>query len=183
MSPAAITRVGSALPEGYEVGSLTGPLSAAALWGFGRGWTAEPPQCAPLADPAPGDPTARGLSASGPGGSVFVVAAVGPDSPPGAGLLSECGHWTMRFGHTTAEVTRTEGPPIEGVPTIAWRAAARTVVESGNQTTSSAETAIAYLEGHVAFVTVVTDPGSPHPPLDSGFTADLLVTAVSALRG
>jgi hypothetical protein len=32
------------------------------------------------------------------------------------------------------------------------------------------------------FVTVVTDPGSPHPPLGPDFVAELLATTVTALR-
>ena len=178
-----IIRVRAALPAGYEVGELTGPVSAAGLWGFGAGWVADPPQCAPLADPAPADRAARGLSASGPGGAVFVVAASGPEGAPEAELLDQCGRWAMSFGYTSAEVTRTEGPVIERAQTIAWRASARTVVESGSATTADAVTAVAYFERHIAVVTLVTDPGSPHPPLDSGFVAGLLAATVAALRG
>lgn len=183
VSAGNIVRVRAALPAGYETGDLAGPVSAAALWGFGAGWTADPPQCAALADPAPTDPAARGLAASGPGGTVFVVAAVHPDPAPAAELMDQCQSWTMTFGHTRAEVTRDEGPGIAGARTAAWRAVATTVVESGNATTSDAVTAVAFFDRHVAFVTLVTDPGSAHPPLDPGFAAALLTAAVAALRG
>jgi hypothetical protein len=56
INPADIEAVRSALPADYEIGDLDGPVSAASLWGFGTGWTADPPQCAALADPAPTDP-------------------------------------------------------------------------------------------------------------------------------
>lgn len=182
VNPANIIRVRAALPEGYEVGELNAPVSAAALWGFGSGWTADPPQCAALADPAPTDRAARGLSASGSGGTLFVVVAV-PAVVPTAEVLGQCGRWAMSFGHTTAEVARTDAGVIEGAQTLAWQAVARTVVESGSETTADARTAVAYFDRHVAMVTLVTDPGSPHPALDSGFAAGLLATTVAALRG
>ena len=183
VNPANIVRVRSALPQGYEVAELNGPVSAAGLWGFGIGWTAEPSQCARLADPAPSDPGARGLSASGPGGTVFVVASAMVDDAPGPDLLKECGSWTMAFVHTSAEVTRIEAPVIEAAVTVSWRAATRTIVEAGSETNSLATTASAYVDHHVVYVTLVTDPGSPHPPLDSGFVADTLATTVAVLRG
>ena len=183
VNPANIIRVRAALPAGYEVGQLSAPVSAAALWGFGSGWTADPPQCASLADPAPADRAARGLSASGSGGTLFVIAATVPAGVPAADVFGQCSRWAMGFGHTTAEVTSTEGPVIEGAQTVAWQAVARTVVEAGSETTADARTAVAYFDRHVALVTLVTDPGSPHPPLDPGFAAGLLITAVAALRG
>jgi uncharacterized protein DUF5642 len=60
---------------------------------------------------------------------------------------------------------------------------ADTVVEGGTQTVSAAYTFSAYFQDHLAFVAVVTDPGSPNPPLGQEFAADLLVKTVSALRG
>ncbi len=60
---------------------------------------------------------------------------------------------------------------------------AKTVVEGGTETTSTAYTFSAYLGDYLAFVTVVTDPGSPNPPLGQEFAAELLVKTVSALRG
>jgi len=183
VNPANVVRVRSALPQGYEVAELNGSVSAAGLWGFGPGWTADPPQCARLADPAPSDPGARGLSASGPGGTVFVVTSATTDDAPGLDLLTQCDRWTMTFVHTSAQVIRIEAPVIEGAVTVAWRAATRTIVEAGSETNALATTASAYFDHCVAYVTLITDPGSPDPPLDSGFVADTLATAVAALRG
>ena len=175
-----VIRVRSALPLGYEVAELRGPLSAVSLWGFGTGWTADPPQCARLADPAPADRGARGLSASGPGGTVYV--AVITAATPEPELLDQCGSWAMLFVHTRAEVRRTGAPTVSGADTVAWQARTRTVVESGAETNSDVMTAVAYLDHHAALVTVVTDPGSPHPPLGPEFVAELLATTVTALR-
>ncbi|BBY65065.1 DUF5642 family protein [Mycolicibacterium helvum] len=186
VNPANIKRIRPALPAGYEIADISGPLSAAALWGFGSGWTAKPPQCAALADPAPADPGIRGYSASGPGGTIYVVVAVPGQGVPDAGLISECAQWTMAFAHTTGEVSLTPtsaAPHIDGVDTVAMTVTTRMVVESGTETDGNAVTAQAYVDGHVVFVTLVTDPGSPHPPLDSRFAGDLLVATVSALRG
>ena len=183
INPANVVRVRSALPQGYEVAEVSGPVSAAGLWGFGTGWTVDPPQCAGLADPAPSDPGARGLSASGPGGTVFVVASATADDASGFDLLTQCDSWTMTFVHTSAEVTRTEAPVIDDAVTVAWRGATRTIVEAGSETNALASTASAYFDHHVAYVTLITDPGSPHPPLDSGFVAETLATTVAALRG
>jgi hypothetical protein len=57
----------------------------------------------------------------------------------------------------------------------------RTIVEAGMETNARSTTALAYLDGYVAYVTLITDPGSPNPPLDAGFVADLLATTVAAL--
>ena len=162
---------------------MIGPVSAASLWGFGAGWTADPPQCATLTDPAPHDRGARGLSASGVGGTVFIVVSATADSGLDADLLAQCDRWTMTFGHTSAEVTRIDPPSIERADTAAWGATTRTIVESGTETNARATTALAYLDHHVAYVTLVTDPGSPHPPLEPGFVSDMLATTVAALRG
>jgi hypothetical protein len=183
VDPANVVRVRSVLPQGYEAAELNGPVSAAGLWGFGTGWTADPPKCARLADPAPSDPGARGLSASGPGGTVFVVASATTDDAALFDLLTQCDGWTMTFVHTSAEVTRIEAPVIAGAVTVAWRAATRTIVEAGSETNALATTASAYFDHHVVHVTLITDPGSPHPPLDSEFVADTLATTVAALRG
>lgn len=180
IDPAAVVDVRSELPAGYEVGDLHGPLSAAALWGFGSGWTADPQQCMPLADPAPRDSAAQGISASGPGGTVFVLVAASP--LPGTDLITRCDRWSMRYGHTGAEVTRGPSPQIEGATTLSWQAVARTVVESGSATLTNASSALAYLDRHVVVVTVVTDPGSPHPALDPDFADGLLAAAVTRMR-
>jgi hypothetical protein len=185
VNPANIKRIRPSLPAGYEVADVSGPMSAAALWGFGSGWTAAPEQCAALADPAPADPGARGYSASGAGGIVYVVVAIPGQGVPDARLIGDCGHWTMTFAHTTGEVAvspTSEAPHIEGADTVAMTVTTRTIVESGTETDGRAVTAQAYVDGHVVFVTLVTDPGSPHPPLDSRVVGDLLVATVSALR-
>jgi len=182
VNPANIKRIRSALPAGYEIADVPGSLSAAGLWGFGTGWTAAPGQCGTLADPAPDDPGVRGYSASGPGGIVYVVVAVPGRGAPDPALIGECAHWTMAFAHTTGDVSLAEPPHIDGAETLAMTVDTRMVVESGTETDGRAVTAQAYLDGHVVFVTLVTDPGSPHPPLDSHVVGDLLVATVSALR-
>lgn len=183
VNPGNIKRVRPLLPAGYEVADVLGPVSAAGLWGFGTGWTAQPAPCAALADPAPADPEARGFSASGPGGIVYVVvASVGPGAPDPESI-GQCAQWTMTFAHTTGAVHLLDAPGIDGAQTVAMTVDTRTVVESGTETDGQASTAMAYLADHVVFVTLVTDPGSPHPPLNSDLPDDLLVKAVSALRG
>jgi len=182
VNPANIKRIRSALPSGYEIADVVGPVSVAGVWGFGPGWSADPARCAALADPAPGEAEARGYSASGQGGTVYVVVAGAPAAPD-AGLLAECARWTMTFAHTTGEVTVVDPPRIDGADTVALTASTRTVVESGRQTDGQASTAQAYLDGHVVFVTLVTDPGSPYPPLNSRFITDLLTETVTELRG
>jgi hypothetical protein len=72
---------------------------------------------------------------------------------------------------------------LNSAPSITPRSSAGTISPPGSETTADARTAVAYFDRHVALVTLVTDPGSPHPPLDSGFVAGLLTTAVAALRG
>ncbi|KDE98898.1 hypothetical protein Y900_008030 [Mycolicibacterium aromaticivorans JS19b1 = JCM 16368] len=186
INPANIKRIRSSLPAGYEIADLAGPVSAAGLWGFGSGWTAAPPQCAALADPAPADPGARGYSASGAGGTVYVVVAMPAQPAPDDAVIGDCARWTMTFAHTTGDVTLappSEAPGIDGARTVAMTVITRTVVESGTETDGQAVTAQAYLDGHVVYVTLVTDPGSPHPALDSHFVDGLLVATVAALRG
>ena len=51
VQPANIAKVRSDLPAGYEVADIAGRAAPAARWGFGPGWTADPPQCTALADP------------------------------------------------------------------------------------------------------------------------------------
>lgn len=158
VNPANIKRIRPALPAGYEIADVTGPLSAAGLWGFGSGWTATPPHCAVLADPAPDDPGTRGYSASGPGGTIYVIVAVPGRGVPDAGVLGDCAHWTMRFAHTSGDAALVEAPHIDGADTIAMTVATRMVVESGTETDGNAVTAQAYVDGHIAYVTLVTDP-------------------------
>jgi hypothetical protein len=182
VNPANIKRIRSALPSGYEIADVAGPVSIAGVWGFGPGWSADPARCAALADPAPGDESARGYSASGQGGTLYVVVAAAPATPD-AELLAECAQWTMTFAHTTGEVTVGEPARIDGADTVALTASTRTVVESGRETDGQVSTVQVYVDGHVAFVALVTDPGSPYPALNSQFITDLLTQTVTALRG
>lgn len=184
VNPAKISRVRADLPAGYEVADIGGPASPAAFWGFGPGWTAEPPQCGALAGHAADDATTRGWSGSGPGGIVHAVVTGSPASPVSFDpvVLPECGHWTVLSGNTTGTVNLIDAPAIEGATTVGMDTVAKTVVEGGTETTSAVYTFSAYLGDYLAFVTVVTDPGSPNPPLGQEFAADLLVKTVSALR-
>lgn len=179
VNPARIDRTRDHLPAGYEVAGLAGTVTPAAFWGFGREWTADPPQCGELADPAA---LAQGWSASGPGGIVY--AAVG-GSPAGfdAAVVDECGQWTLSGGQTSGDVTLTPAPAIDGAATVAMSTTATTVVEGGTETRAHADTAMAYVNDYVAFVTVVTDPGSPNAQLGGDFAAALLVKTVATLRG
>lgn len=86
VDPDAVARVRSALPPGYEVGTLADHAAPAAFWGMKPDWTATPAQCGALADPGPGVPV-RGWSASGPGGIIYAMVA-GPQAP--AGLPAGC---------------------------------------------------------------------------------------------
>ena len=105
----------------------------------GAGGTPRPPMPGP------------GLSASGPGGTVYVV--VGSAKPDVTALADQCGQWTMDFAHTSGTANLVEAPHIDGAQTVAMTVATRTVVESGTQTRGQANTAQAYLDGHVAVVT------------------------------
>jgi hypothetical protein len=170
------------LPHGYEVAALSGPAAPVALWGLGSTWTADPPPCGALADPASGAATTRGWSASGAGGIVYAVVAASTATPDPA-LIDDCGQWTVSAGHTGASVGFVPAPTIDGAATVGLSTATTTVVEGGTETHSHAATFTAYLGGYVAFVTVVSDPGSPNPALGQQFASDLLVKTVSALRG
>ncbi|WP_029114462.1 DUF5642 family protein [Mycobacterium sp. URHB0044] len=180
---AHVARVRGDLPSGYEVADLVGPTAPSAFWGFGPQWTADPPQCGVLADPAVDGATARGWSASGPGGIVYVVAAAGPATGPDVALIGDCGSSTFSAGRTSATVTTVEAPSIDAATTLGTRTETTTVVEGGTETHSHADTFTAYFGGYVAYVTVVTDPGSSGPILGADFAAGLLVKTVSALQG
>lgn len=185
VNPAKISRVRGDLPAGYEVADAGGPASPAAFWGFGPGWAAEPPQCGALAGEAADATTTRGWSGSGPGGIVHAIVTGAPTSPVifDPVVLGECGQWTVSSGNTTGTVNLVAPPAVEGATTVGMDTVAKTVVEGGTETTSVAYTFSAYLGDYLVFVTVVTDPGSPNPPLGQEFAADLLVKTVSALRG
>lgn len=182
VNPARIDRVRHDLPADYEVADIDGRVTALALWGIGGDWRAEPPHCAALAAAAVDPATARGWSASGPGGIVYAVAerSTAPTDPA---LAEQCGQWTVSGGRTTGTVRAIPAPAIDGAVTFGMASALTIVVEGGTETRSHADTFTADLGDYRCFVTVVTDPGSPNPALDADFAADLLVKTVSVLRG
>jgi Domain of unknown function (DUF5642) len=185
VKPANIARVRGGLPTGYEVSDITFSAAPVTLWGFGPGWTADPPQCAALAQPVVDGAVTRGWSASGSGGIVNAVVTGSPPDRVGLdpALLADCGQWRLSGGHTSGRVRFIDAPAIDGVVTVGLSTTSTTVVEGGTETHSHADTFTAYLGDYVAFVTVVTDPGSPNSPLGQDFAAELLVKTVSALRG
>ena len=184
-NPANIERVRAELPGGYEVADLHGAVSPLAFWGFGPDWVADPPQCGALADPLVNGTTTRGWSGSGPGGIVYAVVTGSPPAQVNVdpAVIAECGQWTLASGHSTGSVTLVQAPHVDGAATVGMATATKTVVEGGTETSSQAHTFSAYLGDYLAFVTVVTDPGSPNPPLGQDFAAALLMKTVSALRG
>ena len=185
VNPERIRRVRAELPADYEVADVGGYASTpVAFWGFGHGYSAQPPQCGALVDPAPDGP-ASGLSASGPGGILHVVVVNAAAAPVALDpvLLGECRQWAMSYGRSTAEVSLVDAPVIAGAATVGLAGAILNVVESGTETASRADTFMACLDQHVVFVTLVTDPGSVEPPLPPHFASDLLVTTVATLRG
>lgn len=185
VNPARIGRVRSDLPVGYEVADLRGPSSPAALWGLRPGWVTEPPQCGVLAGPVTDEATTRGWSASGPGGIVHAAVTGSPTAPVTLDpvVLDACAQWSVASGNTSGTVDLIDAPAIDGAVTVGMHTSAVTVVEGGTETASTTHTFSAYFSDYLAFVTVVTDPGSPNPPLGQEFAADLLVKTVSALRG
>jgi hypothetical protein len=173
------------MPPGYEITDVADRIAPVAQWGFGVGWTAEPPQCAVLADPVAAPATSKGWSASGPGGIVYAVVAGSPPQPArlDPAIVGECGSWKLSGGRTSGAVTATTGPEIAGAVTVAMSTAAATVVEGGMETHAHADTVTAFVDDYVVFVTVVTDPGSPNPQLGQDFAATLLTKSVAGLRG
>jgi hypothetical protein len=190
VDPARIKRVRADLPPGYEVADASGVDSPANFWGLRSGWSAEPPQCAALVSPVDGG-FAQGLSGSGDGGLLYVAVVSDVAPVPGqapaveldGAVLADCGQWSMSVGRSSATVSLIEAPHIDGVDTVGMSTAINTVVESGTETNSQAQTFTAYLGEHFVFVTLIVDPGSPHPPLPPQYAADLLVKTVSVLRG
>jgi Domain of unknown function (DUF5642) len=182
VNPARIERVRADLPRGYEVAALSGRAAPVAFWGFGPDWTADPPRCLALADSVADAATTRGWTASGAGGIVYAVVA-GSAATLDRSLIDECGQWMVSAGRTSGSVTLMAAPAIDGVATVGLSTTATTLVEGGTETHSHADTFTAYLGDYVAFITVVTDPGSPNPALGQDFAAELLVKTVSALRG
>lgn len=191
VEPANIRRVAAELPPGYEVARVASVASPAASWGLGSRWSADPPLCAALADPGRGQggvatpDSAQGVSGSGAGGILYAVVVALPTDPVTArpARIADCGRWAMTNGHATAAIRLVDQPHIEGVETLGMAGDTTTSVESGIQTASRVNTFTAYLGDYYAFTTLITDPGSPRPPLPPRFAADLLVKTVSALRG
>ncbi|MDV3129008.1 DUF5642 family protein [Mycobacterium sp. 21AC1] len=182
VNPARIDRVRADLPAGYEVAEIDRRATPVSLWGFGPNWSADPADCATVAAPAVDTATGRGWSASGAGGIVYAVVTRAA-APPDPALADECEQWTVSGGHATGTVNAITAPAIDGAVTSAMATAVTTVVEGGTETRSHADTFTADLGDYHCFVTVITDPGSPNPPLSADFAADLLVKTVSALRG
>lgn len=183
IDPTRIDRARHALPEGYEVAAYIGPPAPFAVWGFPGSPVTDPAACAALAVPTVDPGTARGWSASGSGGIVYAVVAGAAGPPPAPEVSADCAQWTAVSGHTTGVVTGVPGPDIASAHTAGMTGTATTVVEGGTETRSRSETFVAYLDGYVCFVAVVTDPGSPDRALEAGFAADLLAETVSTLRG
>jgi hypothetical protein len=181
LNPVRVERVRAELPDGYEFAGLSGRTAPLALWGFGPAWTADPPACGALADPASVG-TVHGWSASGPGGIVYVVVADGPGAVDPA-LPDACATWTLTAGPTTGVVTLVPAPAVDGAVTSGMVTDATTVVEGGTETHTHADTFVANLGDHVAYVTVVTDPGASAPVLGPDVAAELLVKTVAAIRG
>lgn len=177
----AVARVRSELPAGYEVAGLSGPTAPVNLWGLGTQWEAVPDGCRTLVDWGP-TADVSGWSASGPGGIVYAVVAAVPvgQGPP---IDDSCGQWSVSGAGTEGAVSYLPAPTIESGSAIGLASSLTTRVEGGTETHSHAETFTAYLGDHVAYVVVVTDPGSAGPPLPAGFASDLLVKTVAAIRG
>ncbi len=181
LNAARVERVRAYLPTGYEFAALPVRVAPVALWGFGAAWTTDPSSCGGLADPA-GDGVVHGWSASGPGGIVYAVVADATVALDAA-LVDSCGTWNVSAGHTRGVVNLVDPPAIDGAATSGMITDSTTTVEGGIETHSRAETFIAYLGDHAAYVTVVTDPGSSAPSLGPGVASDLLVKTVAAIRG
>lgn len=182
VNPARIDEVRTALPSGYEVAALPPEATPVQFWGLGPSWAADPPRCGALADPAAGAKTMRGWSASGAGGIVYAVVA-GSKATLDPWQTDECRQWAVSAGRTSGTVTAVAAPTIDGAATVGLSTTTTTAVEGGTETRSHDDTFTAYLGNYVAFVTVVSDPGSPNPPLGQEFAAELLVKTVSAIRG
>lgn len=184
---ANIKRIRALLPGDYEISELRGPISVAAEWGFGSGWTVEPVGCASIVDPAPDQANAQGFVASGAGGIIYIALAGLDPAQSGTDLADECRQWTMAFGHTTGTFERTDVPNLEAVQALDGRTVgvsglARTSVESGTETHTHIVAAYAYVGNYVVEVSVITDPGSGRPGLSSDFATDLLDKAVQVLQ-
>ena len=181
-NPARIDRVRQDLPAGFEAAPIDTRLSPIQLWGFGSDWAAEPAQCAQLAAVAVDVATARGWSASGPGGIVHagVARSTAPQDPA---LPGHCEQWTVSGGHARGTVTAVAAPAIDGARTVGMATTVTIVVEGGTETSMHADTFIADLDDYHCFIIAITDPGAPNAGLTPGFASGLLVKTVTALRG
>jgi Domain of unknown function (DUF5642) len=177
-----LNRIRGELPREYEAGAADDVHSPAGYWGFRSNWVADPELCGVLAAQSRPPGGVRGLSASGPGGILYVTVLDQAEAGVDPALLAQCPSWTMRNEHSTALVRLADAPVIDRAQTTGMTAAIRTVVESGTETTSTAYAYCAYADDHVVFVVLVTDPGAVVQPLDPQFAADLLVKSVAALR-
>ncbi|HZA09916.1 MAG TPA: DUF5642 family protein [Mycobacterium sp.] len=183
VTPSNIRRVRAAFPPGYELAEIAHAPSPAGYWGLGRTWTADPAPCSALANPVSGDEPPQGLAGSGPGGIIYaVVAASTTPLVLDPAVVAACPQWSMNAGRTTAAVELTAAPQVDAAATVGMAAATRTVVEGGTETASQIQTVSAYLDDYLAFVVVVTDPGSPQAQLPPELAATLLVRAVAELR-
>jgi Domain of unknown function (DUF5642) len=186
ISPMNIRRVGRELPPGYEVTAVSGIAAPPASWGLSGDGAARPARCAALADPATGHgESAQGISGSGTGGIVYALVAAVPTGPVAldASVVAGCRQWSMTSGRARAHVRLIDPPRVDDAETLGMATDIATSVEGGNEIYSRANTFTAYLGNYYAFTTVISDPGSPDPALTPQFAAELLVKAVSALRG
>ncbi len=163
----------TALPSGYEVAALAGRAAPVVFWGLGPGWIADPPRCGALADPVADAATTRGWSASGAGGIVYAVVTGSPTATLDPSLIDECGQWTVSAGNTSGSVNVGRRRP----PSTARRPSAcpprpRPSSRAAPKPIRTPRHFTAYLGDYLAFVTVVTDPGSPNPPLGQDFAAE-----------
>src|SRR5262249_44125117 len=122
VNPVNIKRVARDLPAGYEVTTaIPSAASPRVIWRLESGGTANPPQCAILADPgsdASGrDQSAQGVSGSGAGGIVDAVVVSVPGSASDHDVVADCGQWTLKAGHTSVSVRLTDAPHIDAAET------------------------------------------------------------------
>ena len=91
VNPVNIKRIRSALPAGYEIADVAGPLKRSGVWGFGPGGP-QAPAMRRTGRPGPRRSGRPGYSASGPGGTMYVVVAAPGQGVPDAGLIGDCGN-------------------------------------------------------------------------------------------
>ena len=184
ITPSHIGRLAPDFPAGYELAEVNGARSPAGFWGLGDDFTADPAECAALADPVTGGAPPQGLAGSGAGGIVYavVVASASPLVADPA-VIADCPQFSMLAGRTSATTELIPAPQIDGAATVAMTTAAHTRVEGGTVTDTQIQTVTAYLGDYLSFVAVVTDPGAAGPALPPDFAARLLVKAVATLRG